>query len=101
MSSLYHVRFVKPGDSEPGTVVPREVLEVREPCSHVVGVEKTSDGAVVRLLIPQHRRANSRIIILLALEKLREHFPYQPFVLNWGQPAYAMNEPQGDTSVAN
>ena len=76
MTCIYRVRFVKPSGFELGTVVPREVAEVLEPNRQVVGVEKTADGAVVRLAIPAQRRADSRFIILSALEKLREQFPY-------------------------
>lgn len=47
MSSIYRVRFVKPGDSDPGTVVPQEAVEVRD--TPIAGVEKTADGADVRL----------------------------------------------------
>jgi len=82
-------------------IMPLEVREVCEPNLQDVSVEKTTDGTIVELAIPLQRRADSRFIILSALETLREQFPYQPFRLTWDYPTTFVNEHELELSTAN
>ena len=81
--------------------MPLEVREICSPNTDAVGIEKTANGTVVGVTIPLQRRADSRFIILSALERLREHFPYQPFRLSWDYPTTFVNEHEQELLTAN